>query len=73
MVVTKKGDIDEITLRLELPAAYAGDQHELLLKLKHQLRLNTNLGYRVEVLEEGALPRYALKAKRFKDLRKVGG
>ena len=47
--VTKKGDLDEITLRLELPPAYAGDQHELLLKLKHQLRLNTNLGYRVEV------------------------
>ena len=71
--VTKKGDLDEITLRLELPAAYGGDQHELLLKLKHQLRLNTNLGYRVEVVEEGTLPRYALKAKRFKDLRKVGG
>jgi phenylacetate-CoA ligase len=27
--VTKKGDLDEITLRLELPAAYAGDRHEL--------------------------------------------
>ena len=71
--VTKKGDLDEITLRLELPAAYVGDRHELLLKLKHQLRLNTNLGYRVEVVEDGTLPRYALKAKRFKDLRKVGG
>lgn len=71
--VTKKGDLDEITLRIELPADYDGDQHDLLARLKHQLRLNTNLGYRVEVVADGTLPRYALKAKRFKDLRKVGG
>lgn len=71
--VTKKGDLDEIALRLELPVDYDGDQPELLLNLKHQLRLKTNLGYKVEVVDEGTLPRYALKAKRFKDMRKVGG
>ncbi len=70
--VTKKGDLDEISLRVELAGAFDGDQHELLNQLKHQLRLKTNLGYKVHVVDEGTLPRYALKAKRFKDLRKVG-
>ncbi len=37
------------------------------------MRLRTNLGYKVTVVETGSLPRYALKAKRFKDLRKVNG
>jgi phenylacetate-CoA ligase len=34
------------------------------------LRLKTNLGYRVEFYDYGRLPRYEVKAKRFKDMRK---
>jgi len=34
-----------------------------------QLRLKTNLRYNLEFHDYGTLPRYALKAKRFKDLR----
>jgi phenylacetate-CoA ligase len=38
--------------------------------LKDQLRLKTNLGYDLQFFEYGSLPRYKLKARRFKDLRK---
>jgi phenylacetate-CoA ligase len=33
------------------------------------LRLKTNLGYNLEFHDYGTLPRYDVKAKRFKDLR----
>ena len=39
-------------------------------QLKDQLRLKTNLGYNIEFHKYGTLPRYEVKAKRFKDLRK---
>jgi hypothetical protein len=39
--------------------------------LKEQLRLTTNLGYKIEVVEPRSLPQYALKAERFNDLRKT--
>lgn len=74
--VTKRGDLDQISLKVE-PAHDANlagaAMDELLRGLKDQLRLKTNLGYKVEVVEPGSLPRYAVKAKRFKDLRKVNG
>lgn len=74
--VTKSGDLDVISLKVE-PAPDADlsgpARDELLRALKDQLRLKTNLGYKVDVVEAGSLPRYALKAKRFKDLRKVDG
>jgi len=38
-------------------------------KLVDQLRIKTNLGYNLEFHEYGTLPRYDVKAKRFKDLR----
>ena len=39
-------------------------------ELKDQLRLKTNLSYRIEFYDLGRLPRYEVKARRFKDLRK---
>ena len=42
---------------------------DILKRLKEQLRVKTNLGYEMEIHPYGSLPRYALKAKRFKDLR----
>ena len=40
--------------------------------LKGQLRLKTNLGYKLEFHAYGTLPCYEVKARRFKDLRKKG-
>ncbi len=71
VTVTKRGDLDEIALKVELAPGLQGSQDDLLRGLKDQLRLKTNLGYKVELCDAGSLPRYALKAKRFKDMRKV--
>lgn len=70
VIVDKQGDIDRIKLKVELmPDAGRQDIEPLL---KDQLRLKTNLGYRIEFYDYGSLPRYDVKAKRFKDLRKKG-
>jgi phenylacetate-CoA ligase len=47
-----------------------GNREAILTGLKDQLRLKTNLGYNIEVHPYNSLPRYEVKAKRFKDLRK---
>lgn len=70
VVVTKKGDIDDILLKLEIVSGHEGEKDQLLGRLKDELRVRTNLGYRMEVHPAGSLPRYEVKAKRFKDLRK---
>ena len=70
VVVVKDGDTDRITLRVEvLPDAE--DQCQLIEnELVDQLRLKTNLRYDIEICGCETLPRYEVKAKRFKDLRK---
>ncbi len=72
VVVDKKGDIDEITLKIELLEGTSNRKEEVLARLKDQLRLKTNLGYRIEIHPYGSLPRYEVKARRFRDLRKKG-
>jgi len=72
VVVDKRGDIDHILLKIEVTKD-AAPVDELRAKLLTELRLKTNLGYEIEVYESGMLPRYEVKAKRFKDLRKHGG
>jgi phenylacetate-CoA ligase len=72
VVVTKKGDLDDITLKVELLPDAEGNREGILRQLKDQLRLKTNLGYNIEVHPYNSLPRYEVKAKRFKDLRKHG-
>jgi phenylacetate-CoA ligase len=67
--VTKKGDIDAITLKVELRPEAEGQRESVEARLVEQLRLKTNLRYNLEFHDYGTLPRYALKAKRFKDLR----
>jgi phenylacetate-CoA ligase len=47
----------------------SGGRKNALAHLKDQLRLKTNLGYRIEAHPYGFLLRYELKAKRRKDLR----
>ncbi len=72
VIVDKKGDMDEITLKIEILEEALSQKDAILARLKDQLRLKTNLGYKIEVHPYGSLPRYEVKAKRFKDLRKKG-
>jgi phenylacetate-CoA ligase len=71
VVVDKKGDIDRITLKIEIVKGREGERQRIEGELKDQLRLKTNLGYVLEFHDYGTLPRYDVKAKRFKDLRKI--
>jgi phenylacetate-CoA ligase len=70
VVVDRVGDVDDILLKVELMPGGQGDRPRIEAELKDQLRLKTNLGYRLEFYDYGTLPRYEVKAKRFKDLRK---
>jgi len=70
VIVDKDGDIDRITLKVEILKGREGERKQIEAKLKDQLRLKTNLGYILEFHDFGKLPRYDVKAKRFKDLRK---
>jgi phenylacetate-CoA ligase len=72
VVVIKKGDLDDITLKVEILPGEEGKRDAILGQLKDQLRLKTNLGYNIEVHPYNSLPRYEVKARRFKDLRKQG-
>jgi phenylacetate-CoA ligase len=72
VVVIKKGDLDDITLKIELLPDGEARRESILSHLKEQLRLKTNLGYNIEVHPFNSLPRYEVKARRFKDLRKHG-
>jgi phenylacetate-CoA ligase len=69
VTVTKKGDIDNITLKVETAPGFKGDVRAVEQKLVQQLRLKTGLRYNLEFHDYGTLPRYAVKARRFKDLR----
>jgi len=70
VVVDKVGDVDRIVLKVELLPDAGGQQDSVEALLKDQLRLKTNLGYKLEFHDYKSLPRYEVKAKRFKDLRK---
>jgi len=70
VIVTKKGDRDDITLKVELVPEAVDQREEVKARLVDQLRLKTNLRYNLEFHEYNALPRYLVKARRFKDLRK---
>ena len=70
VTVEKDGDSERISLKVELPDDV--DRADLISRLKNQLRLKTNLGYVIETCRLGDLPRYDVKAKRFKDMRKKG-
>ena len=70
VIVEKVGDADQIKLRVEV-VPEAQDQCPLIeSELVDQLRLKTNLRYDIEICGCQTLPRYEVKAKRFKDLRK---
>jgi len=71
VVVSKDKDTDTISLKVELQPGTENEEKAVLAKLNDQLRLKTNLRYDISFHPYGSLPRYDVKAKRFKDLRRV--
>ena len=71
LMLERKGDLDEVTVRVEPRADLAADRYAALSEQAESL-LKRRLGIRlpVEVVPPGALPRYELKAKRWVDRRK---
>ena len=69
VVVTKKGDIDDITLKVEILPEHKKDEAAIKAALTDRLRLTTNLGYNIEFHEYESLPRSQAKSRRFQDLR----
>ncbi len=67
--VTKKGDIDNIALKVELLPEFETETEAVRENLTRGLRDKTNLRYDLEFYKHGTLPRYETKARRFKDLR----
>ena len=70
VIVNRLADIDRIKLKVELMPGTEGRVKDIEMRLRDQLRLKTNLGYRLEFYDYGRLPRYEVKAQRFKDRRK---
>ncbi|MBT8351256.1 MAG: phenylacetate--CoA ligase family protein [Deltaproteobacteria bacterium] len=70
VVVEKTGDVEKITLKVELMPDSTGQRQSIESELTDQLRLKTNLRYDLQFHDYGSLPRYEVKAKRFKDMRK---
>lgn len=68
VVVEKKGNLDEITLKAELKNG-AHATIELETHLLQELRLSSGLRFNLELVPLGTLPRFEVKAKRFQDLR----
>jgi len=71
IVVTREGTMDEITLKVELSYPPGEERERLIKRLGEALKTKTNLSFRISVEPSGSLPRYTLKASRFKDLRGV--
>ena len=69
LIVSKKGDTDQLTLKVETLPSVSEDEETVKQELARQLRRKTNLAYNIEFHSYESLPRYEVKAKRFKDLR----
>jgi phenylacetate-CoA ligase len=70
VVVDKVGDADRIKLKVEVLPEAQNQCRLIEAELADRLRLKTNLRYDLELCGFDTLPRYEVKAKRFKDLRK---
>jgi phenylacetate-CoA ligase len=69
VLVTREGDLDQVELKVELLPGSENRWEEIRERLTNLLRHKTHLGYRIECYPYGELPRYDVKARRFKDLR----
>jgi phenylacetate-CoA ligase len=72
ILVERKGIMDEITIRTEVAPGLSGQEIDRLkVRLRENLKVKTNLSFHVQMEPQGSLPRYTLKAKRFKDMRET--
>jgi phenylacetate-CoA ligase len=70
ILLKREGVMDEITLRYETLEELGKDAGlDLQKRLSQRLKVKTNLTFKLQPEKPGELPRYDLKAKRFKDLR----
>jgi len=70
IVVERRGLMDVIALRAEVdPQLPIESIERTKVRLAESLKIATNLSFVVVMEPPGSLPRYTLKAKRFKDLR----
>ncbi len=70
IVVERRGLMDMIMLRAEVtPGVPLEGIDPVKERLKESLKIGTNLSFHVIMEPPGSLPRYQLKAKRFKDMR----
>jgi phenylacetate-CoA ligase len=70
IVVTRQDIMDQIALRIEIdPTVGSEEAGAIAGRLAERHKIKTNLSCKVKVEPAGSLPRYDLKAKRFKDMR----
>ncbi|MCX5804583.1 MAG: AMP-binding protein [Proteobacteria bacterium] len=70
LVVTREDIMDNILLRIEVDQSLSKEAAEDVAKRAGEAhKIKTNLSCKVKVEPPGALPRYDLKAKRYKDMR----
>ncbi len=73
ITVSKRGDLDHIALRVEVPDGMGEEgRRGLMERLASALRWKTQLNFEIQPVPSGSLPRYQVKARRFRDLRKGG-
>jgi phenylacetate-CoA ligase len=71
MMVERKGIMDEVNIRIEIDPSAESKGKEIEKRLKEKLKIRTNLSFQTKIEPLGTLPRYTLKAKRFKDRREL--
>jgi phenylacetate-CoA ligase len=70
ITLRRQGMMDAVSLKVESEAEMGTEAAtELKGKIAERLKVKTNLTFETEVVNPGQLPRYTLKATRFKDLR----
>jgi phenylacetate-CoA ligase len=70
IIVERRGLMDVIILRAEVsPQLSVGSIEQTRTRLVESLKIAANLSFHVIIEPPGSLPRYMLKAKRFKDMR----
>lgn len=68
VILRRKGELDEVTVKVETKPG-GSKSPDLLERLRQKLRLQTGIRIDVELEAYGTLPRFEVKASRFKDLR----
>ncbi len=68
--VERRALMDEIALKVEFQEEMSSDNFkDFSRRISERLKIKTNLRFLTVLVRPGALPRYTLKSKRFKDLR----